>query len=78
MHLDIARSLTIALAVVVAVVRVAACEARTAPSPVEAGFPSDLINTPVCAAVESFDDARNCRITGWPEGRNRSPYRPMR
>ena len=76
MHLDIARSLTIALAV--AVVTVAACEARTVPSPVEAGFPSDLINTPVCAAVESFDDARNCRITGWPEGRNRSPDRPMR
>jgi hypothetical protein len=76
MHLDIARSLTIALAV--AVVTVAACEARTVPSPVEAGFPSDLINTPVCAAVESFDDARNCRITGWPEGRNRAPYRPMR
>jgi len=76
MHLDIARSLTIALAL--AVVTAAACAARTAPSPVEAGFPSDLINTPVCAAVESFDDARNCRITGWPEGRNRSPYRPMR
>ena len=76
MHLDIARSLTIALAA--AVVTAAACEARTVPSPVEAGFPSDLINTPVCAAVESFDDARNCRITGWPEGRNRSPYRPMR
>ena len=38
--------------------RVACCEARTAaPSPVEAGYPSDLINTPVCAAVESFEDA---------------------
>ena len=73
-HLDIARRLIgrIAPAVVVAVVTVACCEARTAaPSPVEAGYPSDLINTPVCAAIESFDDARDCRTTGWPEGRSR-------
>ena len=69
-HLDIARGLIgrIAPAVVIAVVTVACCQARTAaPSPVEAGYPSDLINTPVCAAIENFDDARDCRTTGWPE-----------
>jgi len=79
-HLDIARGLIgrIAPAVVVAVVTVACCEARTAaPSPIEAGCPSDLINTPVCAAIESFDDARDCGTTGWPEGRSRW-YRPIR
>jgi len=79
-HLDIARGLIgrIAPAVVVAVVTVACCEARTAaPSPVETGYPSDLINKPVCAAIESFDDARDCRTTGWPEGRSRW-YRPIR
>ena len=72
-YLDIARGLTgrIAAAVVVAVVSVACCEARTAFSPVEAGYPSDLINTQVCAAVENFDDSRNCRTIGWPEGRSR-------
>ena len=72
-YLDIARGPTgrIAAAVLAAVVTVASCEARgAAPSPVEAGYPSDLINTPVCAAVEDFD-ARNCRTTGWPEGRSR-------
>ena len=80
-HLDIARGLIgrIAPAVVVAVVTVACCEARTAaPSPVEAGYPSDLINRPVCAAVESFDEARTCRITGWPEGNSRSLPWPIR
>jgi len=62
----------------VAVVTVACCEARTAaPSPVETGYPSDLINKPVCAAIESFDDARDCRTTGWPEGRSRW-YHPIR
>ena len=79
-HLDIARGLIgrIAPAVVIAVVTVACCQARTAaPSPVEAGYPSDLINTPVCAAIENFDDARDCRTTGWPEGGSRW-YRPIR
>jgi hypothetical protein len=79
-HLDIARGLIgrIAPAVVVAVVTGACCEARTAaPSPVEAGYPSDLINKPVCAAIESFDDARDCRTTGWTEGRSRW-YHPIR
>ena len=78
-HLHIARGLAgrIVATVVAAVVTVACCEARTAaPSPVEAGYPSDLINTPVCAAVEDFD-ARNCQTTGWPEGRSRW-YRPTR
>jgi hypothetical protein len=61
MHLHIARGLTIAAAVVVAVVVLACGAARAAaPSPVETGRPSDLINTPVCAVVESFDDPRNC------------------
>jgi hypothetical protein len=81
-YLDIARGLIgrIAPAVVVAVVTVACCEAHTAPlSPVEAGYPSDLINRPVCNAVESyFDDGRDCRITGWPEGKSRSLYLPIR
>ena len=78
-HLHIARGLAgrIAAAVVVAVVTVTCCEARTALLPVEAGYPSDLINTPVCPAVETFDDGRNCRTIGWPEGRAHSPYRRM-
>ena len=78
--LDIARGLAsrIALAVVAAVVSVTCCAARPAfPPPVEAGYPSDLINRPVCAAAENLDDARSCRTTGWPEGRNRL-YRPIR
>ena len=80
-HLDIARRLIgrIAPAVVVAVVTVACCEARTAaPSPVEAGYPSDLINTPVCAVVESFDEPRNCRTIARPEGKSRSIHRALR
>ena len=78
-HLDIARGLTIAAAVVVAVVMLACGAARAAaPSPVEAGGPSDLINTPVCAVVESFDDPRNCRTTVRPEGKSRSLYRAIR
>jgi hypothetical protein len=80
-HLDIARGLTvrIAAAVIVAVVAAACCEARPAAlSPAETGFPSDLINRPVCANVDGFDDWLTCRTTGWPEGRSRSLYRPLR
>ena len=80
-HLHIARGLIgrIAAAVLVAVVTVACCEARTAaPSPVEAGYPSDLINTPVCAAVESFEEPRNCRTIARPEGRSRSLHWAVR
>ena len=78
-HQHIACGLTIAAAVVVAVVMLACGAARAAaPSPVEAGYPSDLINNPVCAAIESFDDARDCRTTGWPEGKSRSIHRALR
>ena len=72
-YLDIARGFgRIAAAVLAAVVTIACCEARGAAlSPVDAGYPSDLINTPVCAAVEDFDEQRNCRTAGWPEGRSR-------
>ncbi len=60
-HLHIARGLAGRIAVVVAVVMLACGAVRAAaPSPVEAGRPSELINTPVCTAVESFDDPRNC------------------
>ena len=76
-HLHITRGLTIAAVViaVVAVVTFACGAARAAAwSPVEAGAPSDLINTPVCAVVESFDDPRNCRTIMRPEGKSRSLY----
>jgi hypothetical protein len=62
-----------AAAVIIAVVTVAARAA--VPVPVEAGAPSDLINTPVCAG--SFEDARDCQRIGWPEGRRRSPQRAI-
>jgi len=78
-YLDIARGLSghIAAVAVVAVVVVAACEARTAaPSPVEAGYPYDLINTAACAVDERFDEGSTCSAAGWPEGR--SLYRPIR
>ena len=78
-HLHIARGLTITAAVVVAVVTLACGAARAAaPSPVDAGYPSDLINTPVCAVAESFDEPRHCRTTMRPEGRSRSLHRAIR
>jgi hypothetical protein len=73
-HLHIARSLTgLIAAAVIALVTVTGCEVRTAPSPVEAGYLSDLINTPVC--TEDFDDGLDCATFGWAESR---VYRPIR
>ena len=78
-HPHIARGLAIAAAVVVAVVMLAGGAARAAaPSPVETGRPSDLINTPVCAGVESFDDPRNCGTTARADGKSRSLHRALR
>jgi hypothetical protein len=57
MRQHIARGLAdrIVAAAVVAIVTFSSCAAR-APMPFDAGFPSDLINTPVCAG--SLDGAR--------------------
>ena len=78
-HLHIARSLTGRIAVaVVAVVTVFGCEARIAPPSVEAGYPSDLINTPVCTADEDFDDGRDCSAFGWVASHLYRLYRPIR
>ena len=75
-HLHIARSLTGRIAAaVVAIVIVTGCEVRIAPSPVEAGYLSDLINTPVC--VEDFDDGLECSALGWAESRLYRLYRPI-
>jgi hypothetical protein len=68
----------IAAALVIAVATVTGCAARAATSPVEAGAPSDLINTPFCAAVGSFEDARDCSRIGWPEGSSRPLYQAIR
>ena len=73
-YLDIARGLTGRIAAaVVAIVIVTGCEVRIAASPAEAGYLSDLINTPVC--VEDFDDGLDCGTFAWAEGRL---YRPIR
>ena len=72
-HLHIARSLTGRIAAAVVAIVVTGCGARIAPSG-EAGYPSDLINTPVCAAVDDFDDGGDCAAFGWAEGR---VYRPV-
>ena len=72
-HLHIARSLTGRIAAaVVAIVTVTGC-GRASIRPVEAGYPSDLINTPVC--VEDFDDGLECSALGWVES---GLYRPIR
>jgi hypothetical protein len=76
---NIARGLVGRIAIVAAVVTVAACAARaSAALPVEAGYPTDLINTPVCAVVESFEDPRNCRTTERPEGTSRAFHWSLR
>ena len=76
-YLDIARGLSGHIAAVAVVAVVAACEACTAAgSPVEAGYPYDLINTAACAVDERFDEGSTCSAAGWPEGR--SLYRPIR
>ena len=78
-HLHIARSLTGRIAAaVVAIVIVTGCELRIAASPAEAGYLSDLINTPVCAADEDFDDGRACGAFGWAESSLYRLYRPIR
>ena len=76
-YLDIARGLSGHIAAVAVIAVVAACEACTAAaSPVEAGYPYDLINTAACAVDETFDEGSACSTAGWPEGR--SLYRPIR
>ena len=79
MRQHIARDLAgrIVAAAVIAVLTIPGCAACAAvPSPVEAGAPSDLINTPVCAAVGSLEDATDCRRIGGPE--LISCFRPIR
>ena len=64
----------IVAAVVIAVVTIESSAARV-PMPVDAGAPSDLINTPVCAG--SLEDAHDCQLIGSPEGRSRSLHRAI-
>ena len=67
----IARGLVGRIAIVAVVTLTCGAARAAASSPVEAGYPADLINTPVCAVVESFEDPRNCRTLARPEGRSR-------
>ena len=67
----IARGLVGRIAIVAVVTLTCGAARAAASSPVEAGYPADLINTPVCAVVESFEDPRNCRTLARPESRSR-------
>ena len=68
---NIARGLIGRIAVAAVVTFAAGAARAAAPSQFDAGYPADLINTPVCAVVESFEDPRNCRTLARPEGRSR-------
>ena len=68
---NIARGLIGRIAVAAVVTFAAGAARAAAPLPAEAGHPSDLINTPVCAVVDSFEDPRNCGTLARPEGRSR-------
>jgi hypothetical protein len=68
---NIARGLVGRIAIVAVVTLTCGAARAAASSPVEAGYPADLINTPVCAVVESFEDPRNCRTLARPEGSSR-------
>ena len=48
----------VAMALVVTMVP---CAARSAEPPADTGYPSILINRPVCAMIESYDDWLNCK-----------------
>ena len=75
---NIARGLVGRIAIVAVVTLTCGAARAAASSPVEAGYPADLINTPVCAVVESFDEPRNCRTIARPEGKSRSIHRALR
>jgi len=78
---QIARSLMalVAPAIIGAIAVASACEARSLPpSPAETGCPSGLINRPVCARGDGFDDWIDCTPVERSQGRNRSLYSPVR
>ena len=75
---NIARGLIGRIAVAAVVTFAAGAARAAAPSQFDAGYPADLINTPVCAVVESFDEPRNCRTIARPEGKSRPIHRALR
>lgn len=77
--MEIARSsMVLAAAIVGAIAGFSSCEARVRPSPAETGCPSVLINRPVRATGESFDDWIGCAAFERSHGRERSWYQPIR
>jgi hypothetical protein len=56
----------VAMALVVTMIP---CAARSAEPPADTGYPSILINRPVCAMIESYDDWLNCKAAAarWEE-----------
>lgn len=48
------------------------CEARNlSPSTVQTGYPTDLVNKPVCGTHEIVDGWSHCGAPEWPRGRGR-------
>jgi hypothetical protein len=78
-HIQITRSvMVLSAAMLSAMPGVSSVEARVRPSPAETGCPSLLINRPVRATGENFDDWIDCAAIERPHGRERSWHQPIR
>jgi len=78
-YIEITRSvMALTAAILSAMVWASACEARVRPSPAVTGCPSVLINRPVRATGQSFDDWIDCAAFERSHERERSWYQPIR